>query len=204
MSSAVLCLMVYSSVFLMTYFSNIKEQKESKLKKLSNRSQAAFYITLFAIFIVQVISTQFSIGYTNDTGLFTSWASFGKEHHIWEYYTTEKYVDYPPVYLCVLFIMGKIASFFSVDSDQAIYYCFVRFVPILFDLLSSIVVFRIAKEKLGDKIAVSLALLSAVNPINIFNSTVWGQIDSVVSLMILGVLLIISTRETIASLSPIT
>ena len=104
MAATVVCIAVYSLIFSLTYYSSLKEEKGKKLKTNEVKSFVPFYVALGAIFVVQLVSTQFSIGYINDTKLFRLWASWGEEYHIWEYYTAGKYVDYPPVYLTVLFI----------------------------------------------------------------------------------------------------
>lgn len=199
MASAVMCLVVYVLIFSLTYFSGIKDSGEKTLKNKEVKSYIPFYVTLGIIFLIQLISTQFSIGYIQDTGLFRLWTSYGEKYKIWEYYTTENYVDYPPVYLCILYTVGKIASLFGVESSSNLYLCFIRFVPILFDMLSSLFIFKFAKDKIGDKNAITLALLSAVNPINIFNSTVWGQVDSVVTMILVGILIALYKKKYVAA-----
>ena len=199
MAAAIMSIILYVLVFTLTCSSSLSEQKNSVIKKNETKSYVGFYITLAIIFFVQLISTRYSIGYIQDTGLFRLWTSFGENYKISEYYTTEHYVDYPPVYLTVLYIVGKIASLFKVYSQSDTYLCFIRFVPILFDALCSIFIFRFAKDKIGDKKAMMLALMSAINPVNIFNSTVWGQVDSVVTLMLVFMLVFLYNRKYVLS-----
>lgn len=195
MASAVICLILYVLVFSLAYFSVMKDDGGKSLKKKTNKSYTEFYVTLGVIFLLQLFFTQYSKGYIQDTGLFRLWTSYGERYKIWEYYTTENYVDYPPVYLCVLYTVGKIASLFGVESNTNLYLCFIRFVPILFDMICSIFIFKFGKDEIGDKNAMTLALLSAVNPANIFNSTVWGQVDSVVTMILVVMLLCLYKKK---------
>lgn len=195
MRISVFCAVLYSLIFLLVYFSVIKDRQNGVLKKDSFKNYSVFYIVLGIIFAAELITTSFSKGYINDTLLFKSWASFGERHHIWEYYITEEYVDYPPAYLNVLFVIGKIASVLGVNSNSPLYLCFVRFVPIAFDMVCSIFIFRFAKARVGGKVAVTLALFSALNPINILNSTVWGQIDSIVVMLVCIMLWLLYKRK---------
>lgn len=201
MAVSAVCAVIYSLVFILVYFSSLKESVNGKLKEKNVKRYMPFYVTLILVFIVQLISTQFSIGFTTDTGLFRSWTSYGEKYHIWEYYTTERYVDYPPAYLTVLFVVGKIASLFGVDSQSDLYLCFIRFVPIMFDAICSIFIFRFAKDKIGDKPAIILALLSAFNPVNIYNSTVYGQVDSIVVMLVCGVLVFLYKKKYIPAVA---
>ncbi len=199
MTAAVMCLILYVLVFTLTYYSGLGEQKNKEIKKNEEKSYLPFYITLAIIFLIQLLCTQYSKGYIQDTALFRLWTSFGEKYKIWEYYTTEHYVDYPPVYLTVLYLVGKTATLFNVDSQSALYLSFIRFVPILFDAFCSIFIFKFAKDKIADKKAMLLALLSAINPINIFNSTVWGQVDSVVTLMLIAMLMFLYNKKYVLS-----
>ncbi len=195
MKIAAFCAVIYSMAFSLVCFFVIKGKQDCSLKEDDSKSYNKIYVILAAIFIVQLALTRISIGYVSDTYNFVWWTSFGEKYHIWQYYTTDVYVDYPPAYLNVLFIMGKIAHLLGVGSDSDIYLCFVRFVPILFDLLCSIFIFRFAKGRTGGKIAVALALFSAFNPVNILNSTVWGQVDSVVVMLVCGLLLLLYRKK---------
>ena len=123
-------------------------------------------------------------GHKNDIGLFKLWTSYGDKYKVWEYYTTEHYVDYPPVYLYILYTVGRIAALFGVSKDEQAYLAFIKFVPILCDAITTIFVFKCAKNKIGEKKAFTLAWISALNPAFLCNSTVWGQVDSFATLIV--------------------
>lgn len=162
------------------------------------QSRKGQYIGVFglcAVFVLQLCVTAFMPGHVQDSSLFRLWTSMAEEHPIWEYYTTDAYVDYPPVYLYVLFAVGKLAKLFGVDSQSAYYMVCVRFVPILFDALTTLCLYGFARERVGEQKAFLPAFLSAVNPAKLLNSTVWGQIDSVTSFMAAAMLLLLYKKQ---------
>ena len=63
---------------------------------------------LLALLFFQSVASGFFPGHVQDTGLFRAWASFAEDHAVREYYTTDLYVDYPPVYLYVLYALGTL------------------------------------------------------------------------------------------------
>jgi len=189
---------LYILIFALCYFSVLSEEKNKGLRHKSRTIYSAA-IGLCGLFVVQLVLAATIPGHKQDIGLFTQWAAFSESHPIWEYYTTELYVDYPPVYLYVLYLVGSLARLFRIPSDSAQYLSFIKFVPILFDAMTTIFIFRFARSRLGDKKALALAFLSAVNPMNIVNSTIWGQVDSVTTLLCVLMLLFLYQRKYVSS-----
>lgn len=202
MTSVALITMAAVMVYALAYFSDIKTplcQKDINDKKLTSPEYMKYAAALFAVFAVQLVMACVFEGHKNDIALFKLWTSFGDEHKVWEYYTTEHYVDYPPVYLYILFTMGKIASILGINKDEKIYLAVIKFVPILCDALTTIFVFKFAKNKIGEKKAFTLAWISALNPAFISNSTVWGQVDSFATLIVLALVFALYNKKTVAA-----
>ena len=178
----------------MCYFSVISESEQKQLKpKKTDVYFGAF--GLFAILICQLIASAFAPGHVQDTGLFRAWTAFAGDHHVWEYYTTELYVDYPPVYLYVLYGIGKLTGLLGISPDTGLYLACIRSIPILFDALTTVFVYRLAEKQVGQNKALVLAALCAVNPAHILNSTVWGQVDSVTTLLAAIMLLCLYKKQ---------
>lgn len=201
MNYMILFTVLYGLIFALVYFSTIKtETKPSELgRKFAAKDYLPYALGLLAIFVVQLFAAQILPGHKQDAGLFRAWTSFGNEHHIWEFYKTDLYVDYPPVYLYILFGIGKVAKLFGVAPDSAAYLSFIKFIPILCDAITSIFIFQFARDKVGVRKAAALAFLSAINPANILNSTVWGQVDSFVTLLMLVMLFSLYNRNYVLS-----
>lgn len=199
MATIIMFSFLYAFIFLLCYFSVLCESKSHNFK--NNHSLYPAAVCLCGLFVVQLVVAQLVPGHVQDMGLFTSWASFSDEHAVWEYYTTDLYVDYPPVYLYVLYAVGSVARWFGVAPDSGMYLAFVKFVPILFDALTTAFVFRFSRDYIGDKKALMIAFFSAVNPMNILNSTIWGQVDSVTTFMVAAMLIALYKKRYILSCS---
>ncbi len=154
---------------------------------------------LLGMLILQLLITWHMPGHIQDTGLFRAWAAFGDQHAVWEYYTTDLYVDYPPVYLYVLYLVGLIAKVLGISYDGNGFIVMVRSIPIIFDGITSLFIYRFTKEFVGERKALLLAVLSAFNPLNILNSTLWGQIDSVTGLMVAAMLIFLYKKKYVSS-----
>ncbi len=201
MSYIILFAVLYSVLFLCIAFLALRVPTEGS--ELAHTTALRDYIpygaALFAIFVLQLILARFLPGHKQDSGLFQAWTSFGLKHKMSEYYTTDLYVDYPPVYLCLLYGIGKIAALFGISPQSGAYTVFIKLIPILCDSVFSIFIFSFAKERTGIKKAGAIALLSAVNPAMILNSTIWGQVDSFTLLLTLAFLFTLYNKKYVLS-----
>ncbi len=197
-NSILLFSIIYILIFAMCYFSVICESDKQQLKpKKSDVHAGAAFLCLLVF--GQMVASAYTAGHAQDAGLFRAWTAFANDHHVWEYYTTELYVDYPPVYLYVLYAMGQLTKLLGIDPGSGLYMAFVRSIPILFDGLMAVFVYRLAESRVGQNRALAVAALCAVNPAQILNSTVWGQVDSVTSLLAAVMLLFLYKREYVKS-----
>ncbi len=137
-------------------------------------------------------------GLGNDVGAFNGWgqrlASVGPAG----FYEPGYFSDYPPGYLYVLWILGEIGAAFQPIVGVNITGGLVKIPGILSDIgvawLLFVIVrrwggelidrasFRISPERAG----LAAAAIYLFNPGTIFNSAIWGQIDSVGTLALLG------------------
>lgn len=171
------------------------------LRQVSWKDYLPYGVLLLGVFVLQLILAYVSPGHKQDSGLFRAWTSFGLEHNMSEYYTSDLYVDYPPVYLCLLYGIGKLAECFGVSADSRAYMLLIRLIPVLCDSVFSVFLFCLAKERVGIRKAGAVALLSALNPAMILNSAVWGQADSFVLLLTLVFLFTLYQRQYLFSFS---
>ena len=84
--------------------------------------------------------------------------------------------DYLPGYLYILWFLGKLAHLFI---PQLLLY---KSPAILADLLTAYLIYKIVLKKRKQKIALITAAIFLFNPAVIANSTLWGQVDSLISL----------------------
>lgn len=150
-------------------------------------------ILIFAVLSAAVTAVKFWLsqtffGHSSDMSLFSAWADLGRHESVRDFYGSlgaEYLVDYPPLYLYVLTAVGRFAELFRIPFGSSVYTALIKFVPVVSDTVSALIIFKLANKKFGRKRAVILSLLVLFNPAYILNSVFWGQIDGLYALLIL-------------------
>ena len=96
--------------------------------------------------------------------------------------------DYPPVYLYGLKGLGAgWQSLFGAlpEAGSLASRFLLKLPPVLADLLGAWVLFRLALPHLGRRRSLLVLSAYAFNPATTFNSAVWGQVDSLLGLLLL-------------------
>ncbi|MBQ3553897.1 MAG: glycosyltransferase family 39 protein [Clostridia bacterium] len=197
MNSVIVISLLYLALFALVFFSGILGKEDAlKLKRATGFQEYRPYLFgLFVVFLMELALAAVLPGHVQDMGLFRAWAAFGENHSMSEYYTADLYVDYPPVYLMVLYALGRFGSLLGLSSDSVFYTLLVKSVPIVCDIVFAGLILVIANRQFGIKKAGILTLLCALNPATIVNSAVWGQADSFVLLITLGMLFSLYNKQ---------
>lgn len=93
-------------------------------------------------------------------------------------------LDYPPVYLFFLYPIGKIYEIIGTDAHVYIQMLLMKFWPIVFDVLCSLVLYLIC-VRYSPLSGLFAAGAWAMNPSLLFNTSVWGQTDQLMALLLL-------------------
>jgi predicted membrane-bound dolichyl-phosphate-mannose-protein mannosyltransferase/Gpi18-like mannosyltransferase len=136
-----------------------------------------------------------SSGFRIDIGDFTAWAHRLATGGPGAFYAPDYFSDYPPGYLYVLWGVGALGDLvrpvFGTDITSGL----VKIPGILADGGVAVLLFLFCRRFLDGRLGRSGALLGLAaaaiylfNPGTIFNSAVWGQVDAVGTLVILGTL----------------
>ncbi len=139
-------------------------------------------------------------GFRIDVGDFTAWgqrlASLGPG----EFYETGYFSDYPPGYLYVLWLLGWLGNLLTPLVGQNATGGLVKIPGILADIGVAYLLFAYCRRFLhgrfglrgrvwsGETLGLVAAGIYLFNPVTIFNSAIWGQVDSVGTLVIVGTL----------------
>ncbi len=119
-------------------------------------------------------------GYPNDIGCWLGWSSEVANNSLFGIYTSGIFIDYPPGYLYVLYIVGWVNKLLSSEQVQVL---MVKLPSIAADLATAWILYRMARRRLGEREAIFIGLLYAFNPMVILDSSAWGQIDSILALL---------------------
>jgi dolichyl-phosphate-mannose-protein mannosyltransferase len=123
-------------------------------------------------------------GYLSDMGLFKAWSDRVFSVGITEFYYSGMFVDYPPGYMYVLYLLGALKSLLGLDSASNATLLLFKLPAIAADMIAAYVVFAAASKRTSFQAAAGLALLYLFNPAVIIDSAAWGQVDSVFSLVL--------------------
>lgn len=128
-------------------------------------------------------------GHPIDVGTFSAWAGHAAEGLL-SFYSPGYFADYPPGYIYVLWLIGKLRALLQTGFDTPEFLVMLKFPAIAADLATIWVIHRLATaQNCGSTQALTLAALYAFNPAVIADSAAWGQVDSVLTLFVLlGVL----------------
>jgi dolichyl-phosphate-mannose--protein O-mannosyl transferase len=133
-------------------------------------------------------------GFGVDIGDFSSWGQRLAQTGPGAFYEQGYFSDYPPGYLYVLWLLGSIGSWLQPVVGIDITPGLVKIPPILADAGVAWLLFVIGRrflgrfvgDRVGERIGVAAAALYLFNPGVIFDSAVWGQVDSVGTLVVLA------------------
>lgn len=123
-----------------------------------------------------------------DMGTFKAWSIQMATKGAAQFYSSV-WCDYPPVYMYFLGLWGKLYSLFDPSFAHSAgigFTAWIKFPPILADVLGSFVLFKLLQGKVAIRSAYKTAIFYAFNPLTLFVSAVWGQMDAVLILCMLA------------------
>lgn len=159
-----------------------------KEKQTGSLPKHAVWMVLGGAFVVLSIFALAIRGHATDINCFTGWASHAAEVGPWNFYTSGVWADYPPGYILVLWIIGLIGKVLGLASGSMGFLYLVKLPAILADLAAAYLVYRLAEKRFGKPRALMLCALMALNPMTVLDSAMWGQIDSILTLIAVGAL----------------
>lgn len=174
-------------LFILSYYA----LKNKKLK-LDFQSDKFIIASLFLIgFFMRLYIAATIEGYSGDMGFFRSWAQSASQD-ILNFYKNTPSCDYPPLYIYVLYLIGKIAS---IGNLSHYYNVFLKFPSILADVVSSYIIYKIAKKHFTKSISAFISALYIFNPAVFIDSSAWGQVDSFFTMLVIIAVYFLSEKK---------
>lgn len=166
----------------------------------SKRSAAPMTFFLFALALaVRLLAAGLSGGFDSDTACFAAWADrifrVGPGH----FYSPEVFTDYPPGYLYLLYPIGALRSLLSIGYYSPAHLILLRLPAILCDLAIGWLLYREAEKRFPGGKSLLLCAAYLFQPAVILNSSVWGQVDSVYTLLLIILCLALTRNRTLAA-----
>ncbi len=154
-----------------------------RLNRTASRSAVLLIAALTAGLAARVFFGVTIRGYEVDMNCFMGWSSRMVEHGITGFYNAG-WCDYPPGYMLVLYLIGGLRSLLGLTGDTGAAWLLFKSVPILCDMLLAVIIWKLGRRRVGDWKAAILAAMYALNPAAILNSAAWGQVDSVLTILL--------------------
>jgi len=140
--------------------------------------------------LVRVALSATTKGYAADIGTFSAWAAHAADG-LTSFYSPGYFADYPPGYIYLLWVVGKLRLALGIDFDSPAFLVLLKLPAILADCAIAGILFRLGRRYWSGTSSLILAALYAFNPAVILDSAVWGQVDSVLTLpLLLGIILL--------------
>jgi len=123
-----------------------------------------------------------SSGFSTDVSTFQAWATQLVEGGFGKFYSSGQFADYPPGYFYILAVFGWIWETFFKATDAGhfvVLRALVKLPAILADLGVGVLLYAVARRFAGPWISVGTAALYLLNPAIVYNSAIYGQVDSI-------------------------
>ena len=185
-------LLVYLAVF-GAGFLLLDRHKDFEIK----HTKAMMILVLLSAFSLRTMLASRDYAFWYDVGCFKAWANCTTYYGLGNMYHSGIFLDYPPGYMYVLFFTKLIQNFFGIPYESTLYTYIIKLPAIIADIRGSRFIYRLAKEKLGENKALLLGAAFAFCPATIYNSAVWGQIDSFYTLFLMLALYYVYKDSTV-------
>ena len=140
----------------------------------------------FAVRFILAVNIE---GYGVDMGCFAAWAGKMASGGPARFYEEGYFCDYPPAYMLVLGGLGLIADALGLAYGSMQMQVLLKLAPIFCDLTLAALLYRAAMQRVGERPALGMAALMALNPAFIVAGSCWGQIDAVLAVLLVIMLL---------------
>ncbi|MCE5189545.1 MAG: glycosyltransferase family 39 protein [Eubacteriales bacterium] len=159
----------------------------------------ALLILLIGAFVLRLILSLAFHGHPTDLGCFMAWGNMMLDG-AGKFYTSGAFTDYPPGYMYICGALSWICRALSIPYDSEGMAFLFKLPSTIADLIGTWLLYRMAKKQgLSERGALLLAALFAFCPVLMFVSGAWGQIDSLLALLlVLVVWLLQSDRRILA------
>ena len=154
------------------------------------RSYVKLGVLLMGALLLRVALAGMIRGYGVDMGCFSAWAGKMASGGPGNFYEEGYFCDYPPGYMLVLGLLGWIANLFGISLGTPSGELLLKTVPIFCDLLLALLLYYATDRIVGKKPALGMAALIALSPAFVIAGACWGQIDSVLCVLLTVILLL--------------
>jgi len=190
-ASYTLQIISYAVVFLMLFLATYYFVTKKKLRIQPSNAKLLILTILGVGLLLRIPLALVINSHPYDLNTFKNWAT-SVANNFAQFYQGRNASDYPPLYIYVLFLIGKIGSLSALSP----YFTLLLKLPsIVADIATSFLIYKLAKKYLSLEISILLAAFYTFNPAVLINSTIWGQVDSFFTLIIVGAIVLLTEKK---------
>lgn len=152
-----------------------------------------FYFALAAL-AFRLFVLRFPAMFTLDVNTFRSWTDTLLKVGPNQFYTST-WSDYPPVFMYFLWIWGWLQYPFTHSTLISVEW--EKLPACLADVVNGYLIFHLLKGRIAIRSASRAAVIYWFNPVVWFVSAVWGQVDSIITLMMLLVSMAVLANQAV-------
>ncbi len=165
--------------------------------KQTSHEKRYFYCMLLGAFLLRCLFAYFYKGFLTDTACFSGWSSRIYTEGFANFYSPDTFSDYPPGYMYVLYLLGAVMDHFQMGYLSNPSLLLLKLPAILCDIAAGGLLYKIAGKYLPAKTALLLSAAYLLNPAIFINSSVWGQVDAILALIVLIICDLLTNKKTI-------
>lgn len=173
-------------IFATVLYARSKSSKSKNRNKKSNIVKADLKfnnqkIIIFSVFglaiIFRIILSAVIEGHVLDIYCFKTWSSVAAEN-LFNIYSSGVFIDYPPFYIYILFIIGKAASLFNLYTIPWLYSILLKLPSTFAEIATGIIIYKTANSRFTFKMSMLLTSLYLFSATLFLDTYAWGQVDS--------------------------
>lgn len=162
-------------------------------KKQNDR---ALWLILAAALLVRLALALFTDGYPYDMSCFVAWGDKMAAEGPAAFYSEGYFADYPPGYLWVLGLVGLIRAALNIAYESPWTYFLLALIPSLCDCAAAWLVWQAGlRGGASRRMTALLTAFTAFDPLMLFDTGVWKQIDGAFSLPLLLCFLLLEGKK---------
>lgn len=156
------------------------------MNKTSNNNslQKGIWVLLSLAFAIRLLSSIIYKGFSTDMNCFNSWAIRVADTGFSGFYSPDTFTDYPPGYMYILWVIGWIIKVFHLEYMSNVAVMLIKLPAMLCDIATAYIIYKVVRRKLSEEASLLCTSMYLFNPAIVVNSTIWGQVDSVLTLCI--------------------
>ena len=173
--------LLLSSLLIFIYLAMYKTANEPPFAK----GPVFVYIIIVSALAVRVLAAPFAVGFEGDVFLFERWGRTMAEGIPSFYDRAIKetdLADYPPLYMYVLGIVGRICKAFAIELRSTMSIMLVKLPSILADVACGYIIYKFCRKRMKENWSIFFMAAYLFNPMVLMDATLWGQVDSVLIL----------------------